>query len=359
MQVEAIPMLINSDFMEIPLDKRQDLMDYKLYGEESHVFQNKDRLHSLYETTGLTMNDLMINGEVLEYFIANNKHIGKALSNAYGVDRKETLLTLSTITAVLNSSTAMTAIANSPSAITAVLNSPSAITAVLNSPTALQVVVNSSTAMQAIADSPTALQVVLNSPTVLQVVVNSPTAMQAIADSPTALQVVLNSPTALQVVVNSPTAMQAIADSSTAMTTVSNSATAISSICKARYDTTKAFIKAVNNNADYIKKIIKVVTTNNVKFQYVISQYGNDVWRLNQHCNTPNTIVLCALGYERNYPSASVNLFINNEKIKTSNSAGDDPQQVNKYTCNAIAVPVATFTENSNGYAAILVYKAI
>ena len=299
MQVEAIPMLINSDFMEIPLDKRQDLMDYKLYGEESHVFQNKDRLHSLYETTGLTMNDLMINGEVLEYFIANNKHIGKALSNAYGVDRKETLLTLSTITAVLNSSTAMTAIANSPSAITAVLNSPSAITAVLNSPTALQVVVNSSTAMQAIADSPTA------------------------------------------------------------MTAVSNSATAISSICKARYDTTKAFIKAVNNNADYIKKIIKVVTTNSSKFQYIISKYENTVGLLNQHCNTPNTIVLCALGYERNYPSASVNLFINNEKIKTSNSAGDAPQQVNKYTCNAIAVPVATFTENSNGYAAILVYKAI
>ena len=329
MQVEAIPMLINSDFMEIPLDKRQDLMDYKLYGEESHVFQNKDRLHSLYETTGLTMNDLMINGEVLEYFIANNKHIGKALSNAYGIDRKETLLTLSTITAVLNSSTAMTAIANSPSAITAVLNSPSAITAVLNSPTALQVVVNSSTAMQAIADSPTALQVVLNSPTVLQVVVNSPTAMQAIADS------------------------------STAMTAVSNSATAISSICKARYDTTKAFIKAVNNNADYIKKIIKVVTTNSSKFQYIISKYENTVGLLNQHCNTPNTIVLCALGYERNYPSASVNLFINNEKIKTSNSAGDAPQQVNKYTCNAIAVPVATFTENNNGYAAILVYKAI
>ena len=329
MQVEAIPMLINSDFMEIPLDKRQDLMDYKLYGEESHVFQNKDRLHSLYETTGLTMNDLMINGEVLEYFIANNKHIGKALSNAYGVDREETLLTLPTITAVLNSPTAMQAIADSSTAMTAVLNSPSAMT------------------------------VVLNSPTVLQVVVNSPTAMQAIANSPTALQVVLNSPTVLQVVVNSPTAMQAIADSSTAMTAVSNSATAISSICKARYDTTKAFIKAINNNADYIKKIIKVVTTNSSKFQYIISKYENAVGLLNQHCNTPNTIVLCALGYERNYPSASVNLFINNEKIKTSNSAGDDPQQVNKYTCNAIAVPVATFTENSNGYAAIMVYKAI
>ena len=32
MEIAAIPMLINSDFMEIPLDKRLDLADYKMYG---------------------------------------------------------------------------------------------------------------------------------------------------------------------------------------------------------------------------------------------------------------------------------------------------------------------------------------
>ena len=84
MDTAIIPMLINSDFMEIPLDKRLDLADYKLYGEKSHVYQNKDRLHSLYETTGLTMNDLAINGEALEYFIKKN-NTGIALASVYGI----------------------------------------------------------------------------------------------------------------------------------------------------------------------------------------------------------------------------------------------------------------------------------
>ncbi|MFC2476258.1 MAG: hypothetical protein ACFNTU_02045, partial [Catonella sp.] len=111
MQIEAIPMLINSDFMEIPLDKRLDLADYKMYGEKSHVFQNKDRLHSLYECIGLTMNDLAINGETLEYFIKKNK-VGAAFASVYGIENVNTLVTLTAMTAVLNNSTAMTAVAN-------------------------------------------------------------------------------------------------------------------------------------------------------------------------------------------------------------------------------------------------------
>ncbi len=289
---------INSD-MKVPLDVYQYLNDYRLWGEDSYVYQDKSKLHKLYETTVVSMNDLELSGEALEYFIENNKHIGKALSNAYGIDAKETLVTLSTMTAVLNSSVAMAVIANSSAAMSAVLNSPTAMAAVLNSPTALQAVVNSSTAMQAVANSSTAMTAVLNSPT------------------------------------------------------------ALSSICKANYNTTKAFIIAVNNNADYIKKIMKVVTTNGAKFQYIISKYENAVWRLNEHCKTPDSIVLCALGYNEDNSSASVNLFIDNEKIKTSNSAGRNPQSVNEYTCNAIAVPVATFTKNGAGYAAVLVYKAI
>ena len=114
---------VNSDFLEIPLDKRLDLADYKLYGEKSHVFQNKDRLHALYETTGLTMNDLTINGETLEYLIKNNKHIGEALIAVFDLERKDTIKTLRTIQAVLASSTAMQAVLASSTAIIAIMNS--------------------------------------------------------------------------------------------------------------------------------------------------------------------------------------------------------------------------------------------
>ena len=114
---------VNSDFMEIPLDKRLDLADYKLYGEKSHVFQNKDRLHALYETTGLTMNDLTINGEALEYHIKNNKHIGEAFTSVFDLERKDVFKTLRTMQAVLASSTAMQAVLASSTAIIAIMNS--------------------------------------------------------------------------------------------------------------------------------------------------------------------------------------------------------------------------------------------
>jgi len=91
MQVEAIPMLINGDFLNAPLDVKMHLADYKMYGEDSYVFQQKELLHGLYECTYLSMNDRRINGEAFEYLTANNKHIGKALSNVYDIEQKEEL----------------------------------------------------------------------------------------------------------------------------------------------------------------------------------------------------------------------------------------------------------------------------
>ena len=114
MQVEVIPMLINSDFLNAPLDVKMHLADYKMYGEDSYVFQQKELLHGLYECTHLSMNDKELSTEALEYLLKNNKHIGKALSDVYGIGRKDILFTLSTMQAVAASSTAMSAILNSP-----------------------------------------------------------------------------------------------------------------------------------------------------------------------------------------------------------------------------------------------------
>ena len=336
MQIEAIPMLINSDFMEIPLDKRLDLADYKMYGEKSHVFQNKDRLHSLYECVGLSMNDLTINSETLEYFIKENQ-MGLAFASIYGIKKVQTLAALTAMTAVLDSSTAMTAVANSSTAMTAVVNSSTAMTAVVNSSTAMTAVANSLTAMTAVLDSSTAMTAVVNSSTAMTAVANSSTAMTAVLDSSTA--------------------MTAVLDSSTAMTAVVNSSTAIAGICKSGYNTTKAVIKAVNNNEDYIKKVFDTVTSDNSKFLLTANEKEDGVTVLDRFCNTPNTIILCALGSYRG--SGSTNLLINNELSKVSNSAGIKPSYVVKENCNAIAVPTATFTENGDGYAAIAVYKAI
>ena len=162
MQVEAIPMLINGDFLNAPLDVKMHLADYKMYGEDSYVFQQKELLHGLYECTYLSMNDRRINGEAFEYLTANNKHIGKALSNVYDIEQKEELSTLTTMQAVAASSTAMQAVLASSTAMQAVLASSTAMQAVAASSTAMQAVASSSTAMQAVAASSTAMIAVFN-----------------------------------------------------------------------------------------------------------------------------------------------------------------------------------------------------
>ena len=151
--------------------------------------------------------------------------------------------------------------------------------------------------------------------------------------------------------------MQAVVSSSTAMQAVVSSSTAIAYICKLGYNATKAIIKAINNDEGCIKKVFDTVTSNSSKFQLTVTQNQDGVASLNQFCNTPDTIILCALGAFR--AGGSTNLLINNELIKSSGSGGLQPHYVDRNNCSAIAVPNATFTEYIDGHAAISVYKAI
>ena len=183
MQIEAIPMLINGDFLNAPLDVKMHLADYKMYGEDSYVFQQKELLLGLYECTYLSMNDKELSAEALDYLLKNNKNIGEALSNVYGIERKDILSTLSTMSAVAASSAAMSAVLNSSAAMTAVVNSSTAMSAVVNSSTAMSAVVNSSTAMSAVANSSTAMSAVVNSSTAMSAVANSSTAIEALSKS--------------------------------------------------------------------------------------------------------------------------------------------------------------------------------
>ena len=116
-------------------------------------------------------------------------------------------------------------------------------------------------------------------------------------------------------------------------------------------------IKAINNDEGCIKKVFDTVTSDNSKFQLVVNQNQDSVSALDQFCNTPNTIILCALGAFRAGGSTSV--LINNELIRSSGSGGLQPRYVDRNNCSAIAVPNATFTEYVDGHAAISVYKAI
>jgi len=133
MQIEVIPMLINSDFLNVPLDVKMHLADYKMYGEDSYVFQQKELLHGLYESSYLSMNDRELVAEAFVYLIENNKHIGEVFSNIYEIGNKDILKGLRTMQAVAASSTAMQAVAASSTAMQAVAASSTAMSAILNS----------------------------------------------------------------------------------------------------------------------------------------------------------------------------------------------------------------------------------
>jgi len=137
MQIEAIPMLINSDFLNAPLDVKLHLADYKMHGKKSYVFQIKDLLHGIYECTYISMNDQDINGEALDYLLKNNRQAGEVLTQIVDLEGKDTFKTLGAMTAIANNTAAMTAVLNSSTAIAAITNSSTAMTAIANNTAAM------------------------------------------------------------------------------------------------------------------------------------------------------------------------------------------------------------------------------
>ena len=305
MQVEAIPMLINSDFLNAPLDVKLHLADYKMHGKKSYVFQIKDLLHGIYECTYISMNDQDINGEALDYLLKNNRQAGEVLTQIVDLEGKDTFKTLG----------AMTAIANNTAAMTAVLNS--------------------STAIAAIA--------------------NSSTAMTAIANNTAAMTAVLNSSTAIAAIANSSTAMTAIANNTAAMIAMLKNGKIVSMIFRQKYSKIKSFILALNKSKESMQCLYDTIEKNNrTIFKLRNSTTSDNMDVLSSYGNIENTIILCALG-GNGVSWATSTLLINDEIIQTSNIS--NPRYVDRNNINAVGVPKATFTGYSSPVTSIAVYE--
>ena len=199
MQVEAIPMLINGDFLNAPLDVKIHLADYKMYGESSYVFQQKQLLYGLYECMYLSMNDTEINGEALEYLI-KNKSAGKVIASIVGLENKEVIEKLSNFQDIANNSVAVQTLLNNPIALTAIINSPTAITIMLTNSYSKQMFANNTVAIQSILNSPKSFQVIVNNTTAMEIFANSTAAMQSIAKDAKSLYVLCKSNIASQII---------------------------------------------------------------------------------------------------------------------------------------------------------------
>ena len=310
--VDELKLALNTD-SQIPINHIIWLNDYKFYGEESYVYQDKNKLHELYKDGALCIHDKSILDEASNWCI-DNGYAGAFLAASYDMDvaGAKALKPLTAMNAILASSTAMNAI------------------------------LASSTAMNAIAASSTA--------------------MNAIAASSTAMNAILASSTAMNAIAASSTAMNAILASSTAMNAILASSTAMNAIAKQYKNTEGLFImlKTINSSQDYIIKLYDTLTSAPSLFENKQVGSYDGVAQANSIATVgaaPNAFLACACGYYSG--GATENIYYDGKELVNSRGENGRVQSVTKSNVNAFTMAPSTFTENGDGYLAVQKFTAI
>ena len=300
--VDELKLALNTD-SQIPINHIIWLNDYKFYGEESYVYQDKNKLHELYKDGALCIHDKSILDEASNWCI-DNGYAGAFLAASYDMDvaGAKALKPLTAMNAILASSTAMNAI--------------------LASSTAMNAILASSTAMNAIAASSTA--------------------MNAIAASSTAMNAILASSTAMNAILASSTAMNAIAK---------------------QYKNTEGLfimLKTINSSQDYIIKLYDTLTSAPSLFENKQVGSYDGVAQANSIATVgtaPNAFLACACGYYSG--GATENIYYDGKELVNSRGENGRVQSVTKSNVNAFTMAPSTFTENGDGYLAVQKFTAI
>lgn len=156
------------------------LSQYKLFGEESYTFQDKEIWKKLCMSRAAA-NDRDMHAEALEEMLTtfSAEHTGKWMLLIYGLDAA-VLEGLATMAAIAANGTAMAAVAGNALLMHAITNSQTAMRAIANSQTAMTAVAASSTAMTAVAASATAMGKIAAVDAALSKLAASTTAMDAL-----------------------------------------------------------------------------------------------------------------------------------------------------------------------------------
>ena len=204
------------------------LSQYKLFGEESYTFQDKEIWKKLCMSRAAA-NDRDMHGEVLEEMLTtfSAEHTGKWMLLVYGMDAV-VLEGLATMAAVAGNGTAMAAVAGNALLMHAITNSETAMQAISRSQTAMQRIANSTTAMDAIGGSKIARDAVQASPYYNSYIKENDMAIAKLAVALANLESAGYSGCAGMAADS--TAMTAIAASSAAMTAIAVSAVAMNAI---------------------------------------------------------------------------------------------------------------------------------
>ena len=233
------------------------LSQYKLFGEESYTFQDKEIWKKLCMSSAAA-NDRDMHAEALEEMLTtfSAEHTGKWMLTVYGMDAA-VLEGLASMAAVAGNGTAMAAVAANALLMHAITNSETAMRAIANSQTAMHAIANSETAMQRIANSTTAMDAIGGSKIARDAVQASPYYDAKIKENDMAIAKLVVGFANLESARYSgcagmaadSTAMTAIAASSAAMTAIAASSAAMTAIAASSAAMTAIAVSAVAMNA--------------------------------------------------------------------------------------------------------------
>lgn len=209
------------------------LSQYKLFGEESYTFQDKEIWKKLCMSRAAA-NDRDMHAEALEEMLTtfSAEHTGKWMLTVYGMDAA-VLEGLASMAAIAANGTAMAAVAGNALLMHAITNSETAMQAISRSQTAMQRVANSTTVMDAISGSKIARDAVQASPYYNSYIKENDMAIAKLAVALASLESAGYS--GMAGVAADSTAMNAVAASSTAMNAVAASAVARNAISASPY----------------------------------------------------------------------------------------------------------------------------
>ena len=209
------------------------LSQYKLFGEESYTFQDKEIWKKLCMSRAAA-NDRDMHAEALEEMLTtfSAEHSGKWMLLVYGIDAA-VLEGLASMAAIAGNGTAMAAVAGNALLMHAITNSETAMQAISRSQTAMQRIANSTTAMDAIGGSKIARGAVQASPYYNSYIKENDMAIAKFAVALASLESAGYS--SMAGVAADSTAMNAVAASSTAMNAVAASSVARNAISASPY----------------------------------------------------------------------------------------------------------------------------
>ena len=228
------------------------LAQYKLFGEESYTFQDKEIWKKLCMSSAAA-NDRDMHAEALEEMLTtfSAEHTGKWMLTVYGMDAA-VLEGLASMAAIAANGTAMAAVGGNALLMHAITNSETAMQAISRSQTAMQRIANSTTAMDAISGSKIARGAVQASPYYNSYIKENDMAIAKLVVGFANLESARYSGCAG--IAADSTAMTAVAASSTAMTAVAASATAMGKIAAVDAALSKLAASTTAMDALYARK---------------------------------------------------------------------------------------------------------